>query len=174
MPFRFNPFTDKLDLTETGGGPPGSEKFIQQVQTSSSTYLSTGVAIPDDDTIPQSSEGDPLISLAITPTSATNILVFDFYCPAASDGQGGIILALFQDSNTDATFTASDDIFDFAMGGATFRYYMTAGTTSSTTFSIRYGAPASTGTQVYINGNASGRLFGGTSKVVFTISEINP
>lgn len=28
MPFRFNPFTDKLDLTETGGGPPGNSGLV--------------------------------------------------------------------------------------------------------------------------------------------------
>ena len=175
MPFRFNPFTDKLDLTETGGGP-GTGKFVQQVQTSLATYLTTQTLVPDDDTIPQNTEGDPVINLSITPTSGTNLLVFDFSCPTSSDGTSVAVFSLFQDSTANALY-ATENITDGpGISSTSFRFYMIAGTTSTTTFKIRWGVAASSGFggSVFINGNDSGRVFGGVANVIFTISEVNP
>ena len=144
----------------------------QQVRTSTNTYsVITTPSIPYDDTIPQITEGTQLFSLAITPTSATSILVFDvsIYMSMATSGRIGTF-SLFQDATANAIFAigkgnqGSDDDDNF-----TFRFYMTSGTTSPTTFTLRVGTDNSS--NLYINGDGAGRKYGGVAISSMTITE---
>lgn len=149
----------------------GSGEQIQQVRTSTTTHTSTVEDIPSDDTIPQKTEGDQLFSLAITPTNASNILVFDFTAMYSVDtGSYTITFALFQDAGTNAIY-ATGDLGTTALRTCCFRYYMTAGTTSSTTFYLRYGSNTY-GRTTGINGKAASRRYGGVNMSSLTISEI--
>lgn len=149
----------------------GSGKVIQMVTTNFTTYTNTSSTIPFDDSIPQNTEGAELITLSITPTSATNILVLDATLSMFNNSGSFRAACFFQDSTSDALYTAGATI-DAGLGGfIAMHYTMTAGTTSSTTFKIRYGS--NTGT-TYINGNSSTRLFGGTQGTWFTITEVEP
>ena len=61
-----------------------------------------GTSIPDDDTIPQNTEGDQFMSLAITPLSAVNLLFIAHegnYSPSVSNNYG---IALFVDATANA------------------------------------------------------------------------
>ena len=148
-------------------------RIVQTVNVQT-TAVATGTTIfPADDTIPQKTEGDEYMTLAITPTNASNKLrIFStFYC-SHSAASSVMSAGLFQD-DTAATLNA-------IMGGRSsgagrpatmvLDHYMTAGTTSATTFKIRAGGPAS-GTTTF-NGLGTNRFFGGLGTASITITEI--
>jgi len=146
--------------------------IVCQVVNTVSTAVNTGTTtIPLDDTIPQITEGTEFMTLAITPKSATNILVIAVtLLLSSSNATQNLIGALFQDSTAnalavDATFQAT------AMGLTTvqLQHTMTAGTTSSTTFRVRAGTHQAT--TITINGQSGGRLFGATTKSSIVITE---
>jgi hypothetical protein len=143
------------------------------VQVVNVTYsaVSTGTTtIPSDDTIPQNTEGDQYMSLAITPKATTNILVIDCTLFLANSANVHIISALFQDSTANA-LAVSDEYMLTPGGPVTARiiYTMAAGTTSSTTFKVRSGGSGA-GTTTF-NGVGGGRLYGATVKSSMVITE---
>lgn len=118
--------------------PSGS--VIQVVNVQLGTASSTTSQIPVDGSIPQSSEGAEVFTLSITPTSASSKLFVQVIISAAPVGSGWITEALFQDSSTNAA-AFSNAYMPTSTGGLVvpLNYYMTAGTTSATTFKVRYG-----------------------------------
>lgn len=164
-------------FTSNGASSPptwqaaGSGLVVQQVRTSTAATDSTATAIPADDTIPQNTEGKQLFSLAITPTSSSHVLVIEVVLNIAIATVVQAAVALFQDSGANAIATQgyADSNGTACIHPSTLRFYMTAGTTSATTFAVRYG-PAAGGT-AYINQNAGGRLFGGVAICTMTITE---
>ena len=152
--------------TSTPAGSP-----VQTVHTQTGAVATGTTTLPFDDSIPQSGEGIEFMTLAITPTSATNKLIIDVVANISHTGTDYLIAALFQDSTADALAA----IAEYASTGTTlrpmsFRYEMTAGTTSATTFKVRCGSPAA-GTLTF-NGSSSGRIFGGVMASSIRISEI--
>ena len=141
---------------------------------------SGGVAIPEDDTAPTWAEGYALANLdtTITPTSATNELfitiTLQWSCNSSADDD--VVLALFQDpSGTDACISTQTAMIVTTnkMHQMTLDYYMTAGTTSATTFKLRFGN--SVPDQFTINGienNVS--KYNSTLTSSMTIMEIEP
>jgi hypothetical protein len=149
--------------------PTGS--VLQVVQATYSTYSSSATTIPDDNTIPQNTEGTEIITLAITPTSATSKLLITSVIFATSGSAGSIIAnALFQDTTANALAATSTTA---GAGGwmitDVMQHYMTSGTTSSTTFKIRAGGHVGT---TYFNGNTGAQLYNGTGFCSLTIMEI--
>lgn len=143
-----------------------------QMQSTLSSAVNTGsVTIPIDDTIPQNTEGDQYMSLAITPKSSANILLIQVTAMLANTAVTPYIAgALFQDSTANALYAevgrsanASDPLM------LTFNYTMTAGTTSATTFKFRAGGGA-VGTTTF-NGQVGGRFFGAIPKSSIVITE---
>lgn len=151
---------------------PPAGMLTQQVHTSLASASTITATIPVDNTIPQNSEGTELITLAITPKSATNILEIEVVIPlsVAVGGTGTVVAALFQDTTADGLAVAQ---FLFINTGQTenlrIHHRMVAGTTSATTFKVRVGT--TTGT-ITINGAAGATLFGGISAVRMFIKEI--
>lgn len=149
-------------------------KVLQTVTTVVTTSTTGTGTIPIDDTIPQNTEGDQYMSLAITPTSATNKLVITVSIHLANSTANSLCAALFQDSTAGALACG----FATDGGGATsvvhniqFTYTMIAGTTSSTTFKVRGGGANATTT---FNGSAGSRLFGGVLSSSIIIQEVAP
>jgi hypothetical protein len=143
------------------------------VQIASTNYsaVATGTTtIPIDDTIPQITEGDQYMTQAITPRSATNLLIIESNLFGMHSTNPNIVTALFQDSTASALAVA-----DAYAAGTTvpimtpLRYVMTAGTTSSTTFRIRAGGGGA-GTFTF-NGLLGARYFGAITKSNITIRE---
>jgi len=140
---------------------------LQTVTSNTSAQIAISTIIPSDDTIPQQTEGDELLTLAITPKSATNLLEIKGEINAIG-GFGVNLGALFQDATVNA-LTAFNITGSGSFGIVVFYYYMTAGTTSSTTFKMRAGPiGAFTG---YVNGSSAGRFYGGVSATRITITE---
>lgn len=142
--------------------------FVQIKHISSGAVHTCTTVMPADDTKPKNTEGDEILTLAITPKSATNYLwiIFNtnegFYVTTA-----GSSIALFQDSTADALAAISGWVYV----PTTLIHKMTAGTTAETTFKIRVG-PISAGT-LYLNSQSgsSTRVYGGISATTLTIIE---
>lgn len=147
---------------------PGNS--VQIVNTETGAVATGTTTIPLDDTKPQITEGDEYMTLAITPTNASNTLYIDVFFLFAQSSPTTGVAALFQDSNADSIAAAPE--FIGSAGGTgiiAFRHKMTAGTTSATTFRVRAGGQ--TGTMTF-NGASGGRYFGGVSASSITITEV--
>jgi hypothetical protein len=149
--------------------PVGS--VLQVVNFMSSAVATGTTTIPQDDTIPQNTEGTEFMTLAITPTSASSNLRIDVVVNGAGSATNSWIVALFQDSTVNAIAAINYNMAaNNVASPASFTYYMTSGTTSSTTFKVRAGL-ISAGTYTF-NGQSGGRLFGGVMASSITITEI--
>lgn len=152
-----------------------ANKFLQQVCQIVGT-VSTGTAqIPYDDTIPEITEGSEFLNRAITPVNSGSQLQIDVNVYWAYENGGGYQLAaaLFQDSTT----------YAISVGGVTvpgnsylcntrLNHVMTAGTTGSTTFTVRIGGNAA-GT-ITLNGVLGARKYGGRLESSIVITEYTP
>lgn len=153
----------------------GPGKVVQVVNTSSSA-LGSGITtqIPFDDTIPQNTEGGEVLTRAITPSNASNLLKIEVRIQFGQSAAGDAAIALFQDSTASALKANSVNYngdSNGIHGVFVLEHWMVAGTTSSTTFKARIG-PCNA-TTVYMNGVPGGtRVFGGVAGSSITITEI--
>lgn len=147
-----------------------SGKVLQVVNTQTGAMSTTTTTIPWDDTIPQNTEGAEFMTATITPGNTNNKLRIDVVFNAASSN-GEITVALFQDSTAGALAAVGRDTINTAgaMHSICMTHYMTAGTTSATTFKVRGGVNAGTLT---FNGEVGARLFGGVCASSITVTEI--
>ncbi len=149
----------------------GVGKVLQVVNFHTGAVASGTTLIPYDDTIPQITEGVEYMTLAITPTSATSKLKIEVSAVASVNAITWMVIALFQDATAGAL--ASSYHYQSASTGTIpfcFNHYMTAGTTSATTFRIRIGS-SDAGTTTF-SGDSSLRRHGGTMASSITITEI--
>ncbi len=150
-----------------GSGVPLPGVLVQTQETSTGAVDTTTSAIPQDDTIPQISEGKEFMTRAITPSSASNLLEISVQAQFGVGTAATVVLALFQDAIADSLSTSSISNSG-ALGEVTIRKRILAGLTSSTTFRARGGTTAGTLT---FNGITSGRLFGGVSNSFIEVRE---
>lgn len=145
----------------------------QVVSAVTTARVTCATDIPVDDSIPEKTEGDEVLTLAITPISATsNLLIMISLNESQETGTGGT-LALFQDAITNALAATQLNNMSPAgsmRGSTSLIHFMAAGTTSSTTFKIRCGPGAALGT-VFVNGDVATRLYGGVASTTMTIFE---
>lgn len=135
--------TSNVNFIQSFG--PGIKKpgdSVQVARTGSSSVATGTTQIPNDNTIPQNTEGDQYMSQAITPTSAANLLRVEsqgFWANSAA-ATSVIIAALFQDSTANALATTYErSSLQNGAAGVQLDWLMRAGTTSSTTFKVRAG-----------------------------------
>jgi hypothetical protein len=147
--------------------PAGSVIQVVNYQTGA---VATGTTlIPNDDTIPQITEGNEYMTLAITPTSATSLLEVTVTAISGSSAGNYMCVALFRDSGANALataffYTAIDTYYP-----VTYSYRVVSGSVSATTFRVRIGGN-NAGTTTF-NGRNGVRLFGGTMASSITIKE---
>jgi hypothetical protein len=144
--------------------------IVQLVNVQSGTYSDCDTAMPCDDTIPQNDEGDEVMTLAITPTSATNKLIIEVVVQCGTQGNNNeAAIGLFQDSTANALAAGMGGLSNYQQRTSlTLTHYMAAGTTSETTFKVRLGAAAG---GIGFNG-ITARRFGGVCASSITITEI--
>lgn len=145
-------------------------KLIQSVQAQTTTYDSTTTAIPNDDTIPQNTEGKEALTVTITPTSTSNKIRITGTVHVARSTGNGIYVALFRDSGADAIAVFA--VQSGAVTGMTtipIDFTEVAPSTSAITYKIRYGSPSGT---TCLNGSSTTRWFGGTAITTLTAQEI--
>ncbi|MCK5236079.1 MAG: hypothetical protein KAR06_03755 [Deltaproteobacteria bacterium] len=161
-----------IDYTRLDGTslirPVGAAVQVVNVQDGA---VATGTnTIPDDDSIPQNTEGDEYMTLAITPTNSSNKLKIDVVFFGTQSVATYMILSLFQDSTSSAIASSYVYGAQFQPKNTKLTHYMTAGTTSETTFKVRAG-PSSAATLTF-NGRGSARRLGGSIASSITITEI--
>ena len=164
------------DHTSAGQGGKLTGMAIQVVHTQTGAVATGSTTIPLDDTIPQNTEGDEYMTLAITPTNTNNKLLIEVILNLTANANVQKIMALFQDSTADAlavsitdhsaSATSSQNMITLSM-----RFEMTAGTTSAAIFKIRAGC-ATAGT-ITVNGHSgTSRMFGGVLLSSIRITEV--
>lgn len=161
------PAVDGSQLTNISGG-----KILQVVNVTDGAYASGTTVMVNDDTIPQNTEGNEFMTLAITPTSASSKLKIEVVCVFSlpGDDQQGMV-GLFQDTTANALAACFEEMGSGGrMNTVSFNHFMTAGTTSSTTFKVRAGG-SHAGT-VGFNGYGGARKLGGVMASSITITEI--
>jgi len=160
-------FASKLATTNLGTGA-----VLQVVNVQDGAVATTTGTVSYDDTIMQNNEGGEFMTLAITPTSATNKLKIDVcFNGSANTGNKITTVGLFQDTTADALAEAS--VFVSATNcphNVNFTHFMTAGTTSATTFKVRGGNDTSS--TLTMNGQNGSRKYGGVFASSITITEI--
>ena len=149
--------------------PAGS--VLQVVNFQTGTVATTTTIMPQDNTIPQITEGGQFLSLAITPISATSKLLFQIVLQLGPGSGTWVSAALFQGATANAICAGATYMFT-AGGGVIIpmNYFMTSGTTSSTTFTVRAGAASAM--TLTLNGAGGVQEFGGTMFSSITITEI--
>ena len=161
--------TLNVDTIQDKGAAFEHARLVQVVNTTNVSMTTGTTAIPHDNTIPQITEGDEILSRTITPTNASNILLFEVIVQWATASNVAMCCALFQDSTAGALACAGQYGSNREQSSISLQHYMTTGTTSSTTFKVRFGATSGTTT---INGDNGARTYGGVCTTGMTISEI--
>ena len=169
-------FTIPAGATITNSGTAtgfGGGKVVQVVNFTTGAVATGTTTVPNDDTIPQNTEGDEYMTLAITPTNASNKLFIQVVAMFSHSSYGvRMYTLLFQDSTANALASqeGSNPYATLADIGQ-LNHYMTAGTTSATTFKVRLGTHGA-GTTTF-NGRGGGRNHGGVYSSSITITEIS-
>lgn len=167
----WNAAPTRVQLFGPGVPLPGA---VIQVQRFDTGAMATGTTvIPFDDTIPQSTEGDQYMSLAIAPSSAANALRARsqiFFSNSLAGGYAGLV-ALFRDAIANAVKAIEFSSYtSTARVNINVEHVCVAESAASTTFKVRAGGNAAATTS--FNGQAGGRLFGGVSNSFIELSEV--
>jgi len=152
--------------------PLGNGGSVVQTVSTQTGAMSTGTTVmPYDDTIPQISEGNEYMTLAITPRSATSKLIIEvMWNGGASSTNPQLTVALFQDSTANALAAVSPTCGTGFILAVSLKHTMTSGTTSATTFRVRAGASAAATTT--FNGGGGVRAMGGVMASSIVIQEV--
>jgi hypothetical protein len=152
----------------------GHGTIAQVVSDTETAYTTCGTLLPVDNTIPQNTEGDEILTVAITPTNASSILRITVSLPVI--GSGSAVpgaAAIFVDTTANAIAAAT-----FMQGSAGtvtslhFQHEVSAGSTSARTYKVRLGG--STAADIYLNGDNSARVFGGVATAILKVEEVLP
>ena len=171
--------SDGQVLTSAGAGQPcafetlTTGKVVQVVNFQSAAVATGTTAISRDTSTPQISEGVEYMTLAVTPTNASNKLYVEVTMFLGGDWNLVMTALLFNTTYHDtnalaaASVIVADEDHEHVLN---FSYYVTAGTTSATTFRVRGGQLGSATTT--FNGRAEAVEHGSAIKSSITITEI--
>lgn len=143
---------------------------LQQVSASSSAYVSGTTTTPVDDTIPQQTEGNELLTVTITPKAATSTLLVEVNANCSSSAAGTMTSAIFRDSTANAIAAQGQYLATNELFVSVVRVFVAASSTSATTFKLRVGC--NNAATVALNGVSGARLYGGVSMSTITVTEI--
>lgn len=158
--------------TGTARTTVSSGTVLQIVNYQTGAVATGATAIPQDDTIPQITEGNEYMTLAITPKSTTSLLLVEVVAIVSPSGADWETVALFQDATANA-LAATITYFAGANEAAPLDliYSATSGSLTARTFRVRAGGAGSTTT---FNGASSARRMGGVCSSSITIWEVVP
>lgn len=162
-------------VTSMGTSALGSTgKVLQVVKSSTASVITCGTTIPWDDTIPQITEGNEVLTVSITPLSATSTIYLKFDASGSASGAvtNSAAAAIFKDSTANAIYATQLHFWNATNYGIKFvaSYSEASGGTTARTYRIRIGADSPT---IYINANNTGvRRYGGVSIAQFEAWEV--
>lgn len=149
----------------------GSGIVLQEVRSIVTSRVTCTTAMPFDDTIPQITEGDQVLTLTITPNYANSVIEIKTNFSSSPTAASNINAALFRNSDANAIAAAFTTPTGSGYGDClSLSFYQTSGTTSPITYSLRVGPLNGTYT-VYVNGTATGRMFGGVCTAYLSATE---
>ena len=146
--------------------------IVQTVNTQTTSTIVGTTTVPYDDTIPQITEGFEVMTLNITPKSATNKLLINVVTLLSAGVNSLPSTNLFVGTTANAlatTFTHTYGEADYPLNHK-LTYYMTSGSTSQLIFRVRIGCNNSA--SVTLNGREEVRKFGGAGTSSITIMEV--
>lgn len=171
---KLQPYDATLSAVSGSGRLPAANmptgSVVQSASAGTTTYTSMTTTIPADDTIPQNTEGTQILSVSITPTSASNTIRVRVTLPcvvASVTTSAG--LAVFR-GGASAIRSALLSLPSTQIFSGAFEFDDAPATTSATTYTVRLGPLAAA--TLYLNGNAASRLFGGSMNTLITVEEI--
>jgi hypothetical protein len=146
---------------------------LQTVYAQTTSLIEVDGVIPADNTKPQNTEGDEVLTATITPSSATSkILVQALLTGTLGNAAGTITVALFKDSAADAlaaSWVSGSSGFALTIP---FAYQDAPNTTSAVTYKIRLGYPGA-GSGLYLNrGGLGAAIYNGSMTSSMTLTEI--
>ena len=154
----------------------GLGKLKQQEVSETTSVVNCNVAIPEDDTIPQITEGVEVLTRTITPKSLSNRLVLRFRCSGSVDSTHSVVVALFRDSIANALAVdhqGARNQSELNPQDLQLEHFLPVPSLSLQTYRIRVGLTGSG--SFFVNGNSSGtRNFGGVSRATLIVEEVAP
>lgn len=159
----------------TPAGLATSRRIAQVVNTTTGAVNTTltSESIPQDDTVPQITEGKELMTRAITPVSASSDLEVDVVFHGTVAAVAGLTVALFRDSAANAIAAMTTTVRTSGdMQTISFKTFVSAASMAASTFRVRAGA--SSASVLTFNGTASSRYMGGVMSSSITIKEYLP
>lgn len=158
----------KIQLMGPGVRRTGDTVQIRQTATGE---MATGTTnMPDDDTIPQNTEGDQYMSHTIVPTASVNLIEITHQGMYSTTSGSNYGVALFQDSTANALASVYSLIAANTPETLSLYHLRSAGSTSTVTYKIRAGGQ-SVGTTTF-NGLGGARRHGGVLSSFLRIAEI--
>lgn len=157
-------------FASSGGGGGGSGTPVQQARTSTSAIVTTTDAVGPAST-PTTANTALLMSLTVTPTSATNTLIFESWAPGNCNVFANLGLYLFA-GNTLLATAASCSGTGSSPVMAWLYFEAVSGTTSATTYTIRFADATGSGGTTTVNSDGSGNTYGGSLTSFFVITEV--
>lgn len=154
---------------------PSTSKLVQQVYAQSVLATSGTTTVPEDDTIPQITEGNQILSASITGGSTSNFFEFQISVNfSQSTNAGSVALSLYEDSTANAIATMQTRQTVAGVGNNIhMTYRKSVPDTSAHTYTVRIGNSGA-GTIQINSGNASGREYGGAAVCAIRINEVAP
>jgi hypothetical protein len=153
----------------------GHGTIAQVVRDTDATYVTATTDLPCDNSIPQITEGEEVLSVAITPVNASSILRITAYLPLGASTAGQVGAALFVDATAGALNAIGQRVNSAAgMSPMVLRHTVAAASTSARTYRIRIGPDVGGPAEAYLNGDGTSRQFGGVCLASLEVEEILP
>lgn len=152
----------------------GHGTIAQVVRDVETVYTTCGTIMPVDDTIPQSAEGDEILSVSITPTNAASTLLITVDLNVQLAIASGLFAsAVFVDSVANAIAgRVGTSPTTGRVETSNYTHSLSAGSTTARTYKVRAGS--ATATDLKINGDDATRLLGGVMSSSLSVVEILP
>jgi hypothetical protein len=146
---------------------------LQTVYAQTTNLIEIAGVIPPDNTKPQNTEGNEVLTATITPSSATSkILIQAGITGTLGNAAGTITIAFFRDNIADALASAWVSTSTGYGLIIPLTYQDSPSSTSAITYKVRLGYPGS-GAGIYVNrGSGGAAVYGGTMTSWMTLTEI--
>ena len=164
-------------VTSVSAGGSGSSGIVLQAVNMTIAEATGTTNIPDDDTLPVSTEGTEVGTQAITMADNTNQVLIHgaVQISAVDETSNGTVVVLFRGTTAIAA-RAGHSIVTGAQTNASVAFAVldSPATSGSVTYSVRVGHRAAAGTGTWLVGsNAIGSNFGGTADDGLVLLEIS-
>lgn len=142
--------------------------LVQRLVDSYATQSGITTAFPVDGTVPQSTEGDEILSVAITPNASANRIKVQAIVHGAPSSTIAWGAALFNGAASAVAAAINNYAITNAVGTVVIDYEAAAGGTSEITFTVRAGPASGT---LFTNSNSTTNFMGGVMKAWLFVEE---